>query len=229
MIKNIIFDINGVLRQKHLPTLVEDVLPAKLKKQCAGRFKNLTVDDYVSQCAVYGNINAFDVGAISYEEYLRNILINTDEKNDIVRTNESELEILKAVFNYRLKKSANKQIEATYKLANTLFKEGFNLYVLSNVSPFLLDMFKSFVDDKIFKGKMFSCEVKLAKPDPEIYAKALKKWKIKANESLFIDDNAANLVPFTRAGGYTFLFDKLNPQDCCQKIYEYINKINSVK
>lgn len=229
MIKNIIFDIDGVIRFQDGSSLVEDVLPANLKKKYKGRFKNITVKEYIDLCDSYADVRAFDRGELDYEQFLQRVWMNADEQKGIIAMNESELEVVRAVFNFRCKKACNKTIAATAKLIDNLHKDGFRLFVLSNTNPFLLDTFKGFVNENLFDGAIFSCEVGIIKPDPDIYTKAVKKWKIKPQESLFVDDQAANLVPFTRMGGYTQLFDTQNAKQSCENIYAYISKINKNK
>ncbi|WP_313214465.1 HAD family phosphatase [Soonwooa sp.] len=69
------------------------------------------------------------------------------------------------------------------------------LYGLSNWSaetiPYALENYDFF---KLFEGKIVvSGEEKLIKPDPKIFHILLKRYNLKAEESVFIDDNAENI------------------------------------
>ncbi|MGX9985491.1 HAD family hydrolase [Soonwooa purpurea] len=69
------------------------------------------------------------------------------------------------------------------------------LYGLTNWSsetfPYALENYDFF---KIFNGKIVvSGDEKLIKPDPKIYQVLLKRYNLKAEESVFIDDNIQNI------------------------------------
>lgn len=71
----------------------------------------------------------------------------------------------------------------------------YDLFGLTNWSaetfPYALENYDFF---DIFKGKIVvSGEEKLIKPNPEIWEVLLERYNIKANESVFIDDNAKNI------------------------------------
>ncbi len=77
------------------------------------------------------------------------------------------------------------------KLENT----DYELFGLTNWShetfPYALENYDFF---KAFKGKIVvSGEEKLIKPDPKIWEVLLERYNIKAEESVFIDDNAKNI------------------------------------
>lgn len=232
MIKNIVFDIDGVIKKENLGLLVEDVLPASLKKKYAGKLKNLTLSEYVNICDNYGGVREFDAGKISTEQFFETALANakddavvSDSKNENGQLISEE--VVKAVYSSRLKKSVSRPFNATIKLINLLHDEGFNLYILSNVNEFLLPAWKATFDESKFVDAIYSCEVGMIKPNAEIYKFALKKWKIKAEETLLVDDQEANLAPFTRLLGYTALFDQ-SAKNEDKRIYDYICKINKI-
>ena len=228
MIKNIIFDIDGVIKKENLNLLVEDVLSASLKKKYAGKL-NLTVSEFVKICDAYGNVKLFDAGKISTEQFFENVITAAKDdglfKDGKIESPFADEEFVKAVYLSRTKKSVSKPNTSTIKLVNKLYDEGYKLYILSNVNEFLLPCWKSLFDESKFEGEIYSCEVGLTKPNVEIFNLALKKWKIKANETLFIDDQEANLATFTRLMGYTALFDQTAKDDAA-RIYDYICKIN---
>ena len=52
----------------------------------------------------------------------------------------------------------------------------------------------------LFDGGVASCEVKINKPDPRIYQALLDKYHLRADECIFIDDRAENLVAASALG-----------------------------
>ena len=87
------------------------------------------------------------------------------------------------------------------KLQNT----NYELFGLTNWSyetfPYALENYDFF---EIFKGKIVvSGTEKLIKPDPKIWEVLLERYNIKANESVFIDDNAKNIETAKHLGFVT--------------------------
>lgn len=81
----------------------------------------------------------------------------------------------------------------------------YDLFGLTNWSaetfPYALENYDFF---DIFKGKIVvSGEEKLIKPNPEIWKVLLERYNIKANESVFIDDNAKNIETAKNLGFVT--------------------------
>lgn len=81
----------------------------------------------------------------------------------------------------------------------------YELFGLTNWSaetfPYALENYDFF---DIFKGKIVvSGEEKLIKPDQKIWEVLLERYNIKANESVFIDDNAKNIETAKHLGFVT--------------------------
>lgn len=81
----------------------------------------------------------------------------------------------------------------------------YDLFGLTNWSaetfPYALENYDFF---KIFDGKIVvSGTEKLIKPDPKIWEVLLERYNIKANESVFIDDNAKNIETAKNLGFVT--------------------------
>lgn len=90
-----------------------------------------------------------------------------------------------------LKSDIPQNVAVLRKLGNT----GYELFGLTNWShetfPYTLKNYDFF---KLFEGKIVvSGEEKLIKPDPEIWRVLLNRYSLKAEESVFIDDNAKNI------------------------------------
>lgn len=71
---------------------------------------------------------------------------------------------------------------------------GYSVYILSNYSRWTYENTQealSFLED--VDGAVFSFQVKQIKPEPEIYQTLLKKYDLKAEESVFLDDRQENI------------------------------------
>ena len=87
-------------------------------------------------------------------------------------------------------------VEGMPALVDEVHAAGVPLYALTNFShefwpPFRVREAAMF--DR-FRGILVSGEEKLVKPDPAIYALALNRFGLTAAETVFIDDNAANVA-----------------------------------
>ncbi|CAA7194556.1 HAD family hydrolase [Chryseobacterium potabilaquae] len=86
-------------------------------------------------------------------------------------------------------------IPQNVKVLQKLGKTNYELFGLTNWSeetfPYALENYDFF---QLFKGKIVvSGTEKLIKPDPKIWHVLLERYHIKANESVFIDDNPKNI------------------------------------
>jgi epoxide hydrolase-like predicted phosphatase len=69
-----------------------------------------------------------------------------------------------------------------------------------------------------FEDGVFSHEVGVRKPNPEIYRFALNKAKVKPTETVFIDDKQSALDPAKEMGIVTILFE--SPEQLQQRLIE---------
>lgn len=87
------------------------------------------------------------------------------------------------------------------KLFNTIKKQGLTTYILSNASKRNTKQLRN--STPFFSasaGAIVSCEVKSAKPDPEIYQALLRTYKLNPTECLFIDDLEENILAGNKLG-----------------------------
>lgn len=59
---------------------------------------------------------------------------------------------------------------------------------------------------KLFDEKLFSCQEGIAKPDPEIYRRALNRLNLQPQEAVFIDDRQENIDAAKALGIHGVLF-----------------------
>lgn len=98
------------------------------------------------------------------------------------------------------------------ELARELDGMGLSLYILSN-APCRFYQFQ----DRIpcwgkMKGVMLSCEEKLLKPDPALFRRLLDRFDLKPEESFFIDDSPMNVEAAHWCGLAAFQYRSDMPQ-----------------
>lgn len=116
-----------------------------------------------------------------------------------------------------LRSPIDKNVATLQKLEHSKY----HLFGLTNWSaetfPYALENFEFF---QVFNGKIVvSGEEKLIKPDPSIWQVLLDRYKIKAEESVFIDDNAENIEVAQSLG---FITIHCTPEIDLQKALETV-------
>ncbi len=99
------------------------------------------------------------------------------------------------------------EIHGMEQLLTKLKRDGFGVFLLSNAPTYFSQNSGFYNVVKLFDGKIFSGDIKLAKPSPEIFAHALKRFGISAEESVFIDDKAENVKTAEELGFIGVVFD----------------------
>ncbi len=88
-----------------------------------------------------------------------------------------------------------------------LLKRKHNLVLLSNLGKIHKQyLSKQYHLKHLFKKRIFSCQVRTRKPEPEIFKLTLKKLKISENQVLFIDDKPENINGAKKLGIPSILF-----------------------
>ena len=102
-------------------------------------------------------------------------------------------------------------------------KAGKKLYLLSNFNKRLRYEQHYISALKYFDHLVISGEIKVAKPDREIYEYLLSTYDLVPDECIFIDDNPANIAMAESLGIHGYLFDFDVP-----KLREYLKKENLI-
>ncbi|MBU3072814.1 HAD family hydrolase [Clostridium estertheticum] len=197
MVKNIVFDLGNVLLDFnpiiYLKTLISD--KAKIQEVYAEIF---TSKEWVM----------LDRGIITQEEAV----------NEICHRSIENSELIKMVMHnwYQLLTP----IEDTVEVLKELKHNGYKLYFLSNFHLLAYeDVNKRYKFFEYFDGGILSYKEQLIKPDKEIYNKLIKRYKIKAEESIFIDDTIENIEGARKLSFEAILF--INSKDLRKKLSEY--------
>lgn len=91
-------------------------------------------------------------------------------------------------------------VEGMAQLARDLKAAGYGIYLLSNASYRQHEYWPRVPGSKFFDGTLISADVKLVKPQREIYDLLCSKFSLKPEECVFIDDSAANIEGAEVAG-----------------------------
>ena len=181
-IKNIIFDFGGVLMDWNPRYFFKDYFNDDEKMEFF--FKNIADDDWNAE-----------------QDRGRSLAEGTEIL--IAKFPEWETEIRAYYDNWTtmLRSDIPENVAVLRKLEHSEY----DLFGLTNWSaetfPYALENYDFF---KIFDGKIVvSGTEKLIKPDPKIWEVLLERYNIKANESVFIDDNAKNIETAKNLGFVT--------------------------
>lgn len=86
----------------------------------------------------------------------------------------------------------------------------FRLLLLSNTSDIHRDsLFRDFEIFAGFEGGVYSYSARCAKPDLEIYRRAIAEFGLRAAETLYVDDRTENVDAGRRAGFVSLHYDPL--------------------
>lgn len=104
-------------------------------------------------------------------------------------------------FYARWKEMFGGPIEGSVQILKELKEKGYTLYALSNWNA---ELYNRTLDDfpflNWFDGKVISGEVKMKKPDENIYRLLLQKFNVDPQTALFIDDNKDNIETARKLG-----------------------------
>lgn len=205
MIKNILFDLGGVIMTLSHPDGVK-------------RFKELGVKDAEKQLDPYTQTGIFgdlEEGKITAEEFRLAL-------GEMVGREVSFAECKHCWLGYRADLPM-RNLEVLKKLR----KEGYRLILLSNTNPFMMDWAESEEFDGMghsihdyFDATYMSYRVKTLKPSEYFFRYVLEKEGIKPEETLFLDDGPRNVAMAAEMGIHTFCPE--NGSDWTFEIYNYL-------
>ena len=185
---NIVFDFGGVLFHWQPHEIIASVLPELAPTRA-------DADGWVE--AIFqgfgGDWGEFDRGAIAPGPLAERIARRTGLSAAQARL------VIEAV------PAALLPIDDTVRLLERLHRAGRSLYFLSNMpAPYAryLEATHDFLG--LFRGGVFSADVRLIKPEPAIFAHAADMLELDVANTLFVDDLLPN-VKAARAAGWSAL------------------------
>ena len=167
MIKNIIFDIGGVMFDDSTQN-ISNILKKDASELCKKVYGKSFVD------CVLGN----------------------QEVSDYIETfkNDSDYEAIKYILGKDNLHISYPLMQDNFDYISRLKDKGYNLYILSNIAKESYEHVKSTIDiDKVFKGGVYSYQEKLLKPDRKIYELIVNRYNLNKDETMFFDDKQKNI------------------------------------
>ena len=98
-------------------------------------------------------------------------------------------------------------IDSTIELLPEIKEAGYRMFYLSNYHKELRDyVVEKYPFFAMFDGGVFSCDVNITKPSPEIYKFFLDKYRLSGRDCIFFDDVEENVEAAQKAGINGVLF-----------------------
>ena len=113
-----------------------------------------------------------------------------------------------------------------YALAEKLRQSGIRTGILSNVFEMNAVMLRKIGAYEGFNPVILSCEVKMAKPDLEIYKLAAEKLGVKPEEIIFVDDQEKCWPPAEELG--MRVVKAVTPAQIAHDVKSIIREKNSI-
>lgn len=177
MIKNIIFDMGGVL------------IDYNPEKTLYGMFDKATADILLKEIFRNKIWADKDRGVIFPEEIMA-------AKKDVIPEAVYE-KVSEMVYNFY---PCMPPFEQMYGFVKKLKDNGYGIYLLSNASSDFHIRRQGIPALSLFDGVIVSADYKLLKPEKEIYEKLFSEFSLKPEECFFIDDVQANIDGAIAAG-----------------------------
>jgi epoxide hydrolase-like predicted phosphatase len=185
-IKNIIFDLGDVILNIDVPIASKSfaTLSGKEQSEILSIFKE---NDLFRQ---------FETGKLDeagFRNYVRELLGFSDLSDEAIDT----------AWNSLLLDLPPERVELLQKLAGN-----YRLFLLSNTSSIHITQVNKILEastgieklDDLFETVFLSYEMGLMKPDAQIYLNVLEQAGLKAEETLFLDDNLDNINAASKLG-----------------------------
>ena len=206
MIKNLIFDLGGVV-----VTLDHD--------EAVRRFTDMGIRDAAdilnpyTQSGVFGEL---EEGAITASEFVDAMCEMLGRKVSYEECQKAWLGYFKMVPPHNLETLLN------------LRRRGYSVVLLSNTNPFVMDWCRSAEFDgnghsldHYFDALYTSYEAKMMKPDEAIFRHVLMNERMLPDETLFIDDGPRNCAAASQLGIHTFC--PVNGEDWTADLYALLD------
>ena len=184
MIKNIVFDMGGVILEFNLKKTVE----AEFEPQ----YHAAIYEHVFGENSVWKTL---DAGNYTFDEVLPGILEKLPEA-----VHEKVAHMVTDFYDYM------PPYEETFELIKELKSNGYPIYLLSNATPRFFDRYINVPAFKYFDGFFISALYKVLKPDRAIYEAFCKKFSLKPEECFFIDGLKENIEGAKNYGMSGFVF-----------------------
>ena len=197
MIRNVVFDLGNVLVEFKPKSYLESL--------------GITDSENLSQLIFKDpRWNEFDRGTLLIEDYV----------NDLKRENPNYAQCFDMIFCENWASKLFKPKEKSIEFLKTQVFPNYKIYILSNVSQYVLNYIKTLDFFPYVTSGTYSYQVKSCKPEEEIYHKFFKENQVAPQECLFLDDLPANIETAKRLGMSGIVFN-----DNIEEIVDYLKNM----
>jgi len=188
MIKNLIYDFGKVLVDYDFDHVVDDFFPNDAQgKADEQEFLSIIGDPaFVRRC---------DLELIPFDELVR-------EQQEKYPKYSRQFKL----FQERYLEFMTGEIEGMRDYMQELKDRGYRLFGLSNWGTTVLGVIDKYEIFKLLEGSVISYQLKIVKPNPDIYQALLERYGLKAEECVFADDKLENIEGAERVGMHGILF-----------------------
>jgi putative hydrolase of the HAD superfamily len=184
MIKNIVFDMGGVILDFNLKKTVT--------QEFAPEYHDVIYEHVFGENSVWKTL---DEGIYTYDQVIPGILEKLPSE-----LHEKVSAMVTDFYDYM------PPFPETYELIKELKEKGYKIYLLSNATPRFFDRYLDIPAFEYFDGLFISALYKLLKPNREIYEAFCNKFSLDPTECFFIDDLEANIEGAKKYGMQGFQF-----------------------
>ncbi|MEE1505297.1 MAG: HAD family phosphatase [Acutalibacteraceae bacterium] len=183
MIKNVVFDMGGVLIDYNARKTIATYFPEE--------FHEILMKE------VFGSElwHKLDGGLLRHDEAVSIVLPRIPEE-----TRPLIKEMLSDFYQYM------PPFPEMYDFIKRIKNAGYNVYLLSNATPRFFDNYLNIPALTLMDGFFISCVYKMLKPQKEIYEAFCNKFSLKPEECFFIDDLPQNIEGAKNYGMKGFVF-----------------------
>ena len=193
-IKNIVFDLGGVLLEWNEEKILHKVFP-----------RDKEVRDIVRRTVFeHPDWKELDRGTLELEEAIPRFC----RRNG--RTGQEMAALMKEV------REILSPLPESVSLLRNLHNMQIPLYCISNMHKHAWERIRGWDLFRNFRGMAISCLIHKIKPKPEIYRHLLESYSLKPEETLFIDDMPSNILGAEKAGMKGILFTSAN--ECAENL-----------
>lgn len=229
-IKNIIFDLDGVLFTTNKFIFSWQIGPARLINYCAHKQNPLHIParfyaflndiepttpfQYIPTDPQGNQIPQIMIEWFTGKRSSWEILSVIDEnlKKELPGYSRTELYLFKgiaqAIFNPNFYIHTKRPLQASIRFAKKCKRKGYKLFILSNWDTISFHALRAQYQPffALFDDIIISANVGLAKPNPAIYEYVLLHYQLDPAECLFIDDQANNVYMAQQCGIHAIHF-----------------------
>ena len=185
LIKNIVFDMGGVLIDFNFDRTLKEYYPEKYH-------------DILNQLVFKNDVwRRMDGGFERSDDVIARVVPLLPEE-----TRQLMSDMISDFYPYM------PAIDGMADLIKRLKKAGYSVYLLSNATPRFFDRYLDIPALTLMDGYFISALYKLLKPQREIYEAFCNKFSLKAEECFFIDDMPQNIQGAKDYGMSGFVFKK---------------------